>query len=214
MELRHLVSVDHANIRQLVDQIRRASTSEGAWGRNRLFEHLDDEVRRHNMLMEQVVMPELGDASTSRDPHASHRELVRMLDGLGTGDKESAEWTSRFETLTDELDRVFGEHMQVIGTSSGRADLRGLARAYERAKIKAIRSSGYVSRWSGRRGRVAGIGLGLGLAAAAIAAVAWQRRARQENADVERTTRARLRPVPPQPRATERAAPAIQPAIH
>jgi hypothetical protein len=193
MDLRHQMSVDHANIRQLADQLLRAAGNEGARGRDNLFDQLDNEVRRHSMLVETVVIPSLADggATPSRDHHGSHRELERLLDGLSSGDKSSTEWTARFEMFGDELDRVFGEHMQMIGTMGTRVDGRELGRAYARAKIKAIRSSGYVSRWSGRRRRIAGIGLGLGLAA--LAAVAWQRRSRAGATDVDRTTRNRLR---------------------
>ncbi len=193
MDLRHQMSVDHANIRQLADQLLRAAGNQGARGRDNLFEQLDDEVRRHVTIFEAVVAPALASsaAAPSRDHHEAHRDLERQLDGLAAGDKSSNEWTARFETFSDALDRAFGEHMQMVGSTAANVDGDELGRAYARAKIKAIRSSGYVSRWRGRRGRIAGIGLGLGLAA--LAAVAWQRRSRAATADVDRTTRRRLR---------------------
>jgi|GEM_PF-6833054 len=191
MDLRHIVSVDHANIRQVADQLLRSASAAGPTGRDRLFDQLDDEVRRHLTLMTGVIMPAAesrGGTTTSRDPHASHKDLERTLDGLRRGDKDGAEWTSRFEAFSDELDRVFGEHTQTIAALG---DDEELARRYERAKLKAIRSGGYVSRWRGNRKALAG--LGLGLAAAAVAAALWRRRGRADASDIAPTQR-RLSP--------------------
>lgn len=188
MDLRHIVSVDHANIRQLADQLLRSASATGPTGRDNLFDQLDNEVRRHLMLMTTVIMPAAPSTgpATSRDPHASHKELERMLDNLATGDKNGADWTSRFESFSDELDRAFGEHMQMVATLG---DDRELAMKYERAKAKAIRSGGYVSRWRGNRKTIAGVGLGL--AAAALVAALWRRR-RADAGDIA-PTRRRLR---------------------
>jgi hypothetical protein len=185
MDLRHIVSVDHANIRQLADQIRRSTSREG------LFKQLDSEVRRHLKLMMKIIMPAAearGGSTVSRDPHAAHKDLKRMLDSLDGGDKNSAEWTSRFEAFSDELDRAFGEHTQMIATLG---DDEELARQYERAKLKAIRSGGYVSRLRGNRKTIAGISLGL--AAAALATALWRKRSRSDRGDIV-PTRRRLSP--------------------
>lgn len=192
MDLRHIVTVDHANIRQLADQIMRSASASGPTGRDNLFDQLDNEVRRHLMLMTTVIMPAAGSATTSRDPHAGHDELERSLDDLATGQKDGAQWTTRFEHFSDELDRVFGEHTQLVAALASSSDADRIARDYERAKMRAIRSGGYVSRWRGNRKAITGIGFGLA-AAAAVAAVLWRRRSRDNTDDVIPTQR-RLNP--------------------
>lgn len=192
MDLRHIVMVDHANIRQLIEQLLRSPTATGATGRDNLFDQLDNEVRRHLKLMKKVVMPAMQDtsgATTSRDPRTAHKNLKQMLDDLDSGDKSSEEWTSRFQAFSDELDRVFGEHTQMITTLEAGSGSDEIAREYERQKAKMIRSGGYVSGRSNGRA-IAGIGLGL----AAIAAVAlWRRRGRSDEGDIIPTQR-RLSP--------------------
>lgn len=188
MDLRHLVSADHANIRQIADQIRRSAGRDGVTGRDRLFEQFDDEVRRHMMLMETVVMPALSsDPGVPREPHATHHDLMQRLDDLGDGDPGSADWTDRFEAFAEALDRMFGEHMQMVAAlpDSGR-----IASAYRRAKLKSLRAAS-----RGPRGWL--LGLGLGLAGAAVATTMLRRRARSPGSmstsdDVE-PTRRRLR---------------------
>jgi hypothetical protein len=195
MDLRHIVTVDHANIRQLIEQLLRSPTAGGATGRDNLFEQLDNEVRRHLKLMKKVIMPAMqdaGGATTSRDPRTASKNLKQMLDDLYTGDKSSEEWTSRFQSFSDELDRVFGEHTQMIATLDARSDSDEIAREYERQKAKLIRSGGYVSRWGGNGGRVAGIGIGLAVAAVA-GAMLWRRRSQARGSDIIPTQR-RLSP--------------------
>lgn len=199
MDLRHILSTDHANIREIADQIRRSAGTEGPTGRDSLFDQFDDELRLHMMLMEKVVLPAVGPGSAmSRDPHQAHDTLMAHLDALESGDRGSADWTQRFEAFTDELDRVFGEHVQMAASVG---DSEEVARRYEHAKLKALRRSarGMRSGWM--------VGLGVGLAATALAAVALRRaRQRRESSGDARPARrrfVRVRTVVVQPVAVE-----------
>ena len=213
MDLRHIVAVDHANMRQLIEELLRSPTATGATGRDNLFDQLDSEVRRHLKLMDKVVMPAMqaeGGATTSRDPQGEHKELKRMLDELDSGDKSSSEWTSRFQAFTDRLDRAFADHTQMVAQIEQRPDARDIAMQYERAKAKAIRSGGYVSRWGGNGRAIAGIGIGL--AAAAVAAALWRRRSQSDRGDIIPTQR-RLNP-PTAYGRTGRTSTAATPQLH
>lgn len=202
MDLRHIVSADHANIREIADQIRRSAGTEGPTGRDSLFDQFDDELRRHMMLMETVVMPAAGsDSGVSGNSHDTHRDLMQGLDALGPGDRGSAEWTGRFEAFTDELDRIFGEHMQLVASL---ADSDGVARRYQRAKLKALRTSSRPMRsgWL--------VGIGVGMAATALTALAMRQARRRRGGlstagDIEPTRRrlVRVRTVVVQPVVAE-----------
>lgn len=176
-QIKHMVLADHANIRQLMDQIERAVGTGGVGGRDRLFAQLVEELTRHAKLMSEVVAPVVGH---SGDAYEDDR-LIRFAGELAREDKGSDEWPKRFDSLRSDVDELFARHTDML---TGVDDLqsRRLAKDYARAKIKAIRAGGYVGRrWLGRS--AAAVGSIAAVLAAGGAVFAWLRSRKGRRSD-------------------------------
>ena len=176
MDIRQLVETDHANIRQLVMQISRASES-GPNNRRKLLADLKQELARHGSVMEKVLHPALADDDGARrqlaDAHSEHQAVKAKLKEVRSAD--AAGWSHKLDDLTAKIDRMFDNHDQLVATARTRltpGHLDALARDYERAKIRSLRLSPY--HW--RRPASAIAGGVLGIAAIALAAAVWRRR--------------------------------------
>lgn len=176
MDIRQLVETDHANIRQLVMQISRASES-GPNNRRKLLADLKQELTRHGSVMDKVLNPVLaGDGSARQrltEAHAQHQAVIAKLKEVRSAD--AAGWARKLDDLTVKIDRMFDSHDQLIATARmrlapDRAD--ALAHDYRRAKIRSLRFSPYY--W--RRPVSAILGGAVSIAAIALAAAAWRRR--------------------------------------
>lgn len=193
MDIRHMLASEHANIRQLTDQIMRALGG-GVDGRDNLFAQLDLELRRHLALMEDVVHPALNSDPRAR-AHVSesgmmHRDIRHALSELAVGDKDSRAWTDRFNRFTEQLDRLFQHHSDLVAIAREALDptqAQELLRKYERAKIADLRAARYgLTRRTVRNGAIAGSIIGA--VALALGATVRRRRGRSmRNPSLART---------------------------
>jgi hypothetical protein len=175
-DIKHMVLADHANIRQLMDQIERATAADGVGGRDNLFEQLQNELERHLELMADVIQPALGNSHDGTGD--ADKRLLGALDDLARLDKLTADWAGQFDSFRNEVDTAFSRHTEML-SAVDEFRARQLARDYARAKIVLIRKGGYVGRRGlGRTAAIAG-----GVAAAGLAgilALTWWRSQSEE----------------------------------
>jgi hypothetical protein len=210
MDLWQMVSVDHANIRELCREVLRA-TGGGPNSRANLFEDLDDEVERHLSAMESVLYPALSHHPQTRE-HLSelehqHEEIRDRLHGLAAyPNKNSRTWALDFKelesTLTNHFDREEHGVLTIARTTLAPQEAETLRRSFERAKIASLQAR----RWHlpeavmpGRYGLSTGAVLGvLGGVVAIGAAIGWSM-AQKSPKHAGPLRPARRRPQPPFP---------------
>jgi hemerythrin-like domain-containing protein len=112
MDPLHLIVNDHANIVSLCRDVLRATPGGDARSRERLFSHLNDELRWHIEAEEDSLYEALEEHERAKrlidELEDEHEEIEAELGRLSSARyKGSREWTQRFEDFSYLLDRHF-----------------------------------------------------------------------------------------------------------
>lgn len=150
MEPWHLIANDHANIASLCSDILRTTPGAGAISRERLFDELDGELRRHLEAEQDSLYEALEDhARTERlidELEDEHDEIAERLGRLARArDKGGRQWTQEFEDFSYLLDRHFHrEEHQLLPVAREILDagqIRTLRHEFAEEKIEALRQA-------------------------------------------------------------------------
>jgi len=181
MEFWHLIANDHANIVSLHKDILRAIPGAGVRSRDRLFDELDGELRRHIEAEEDSLYDALEDDKRAKrligeleDEHKQIKKQLRHLSRIG--DKSSREWTQQFEDFTYLLDRHFHREQHELQPLAREVlnpeAIRAIRHAFAEEKIEEFRKR--------RHGTLGDLPSGLmvgalaSAAAGALAFIAWR----------------------------------------
>src|SRR4051794_24405647 len=180
MDIWRLITNDHANITDLGRAILRSIETGVVRSRDRLFDDLDGQLRRHFEAEEDSLYEALEDHERTRglidELEDEHEEIERQLTSLGrVRDKNTREWTDRFEDFTYLLDRHFyrEEHelFPLAREILSADDLQEVRQEFVEEKLEELREQ------RGSWGIPSGVlwGALAGAAAGALAFAAWRK---------------------------------------
>ena len=180
MDIWRLITNDHANITDLSRAILRSIGTGAVRSRDRLFDDLDGQLRRHFEAEEDSLYEALEDHERTRglidELEDEHEEIEDQLTSLGrVRNKNTREWTDRFEDFTYLLDRHFHreEHelFRLAREILSADDLQELRQEFVEEKLEELREQHGTWRVS------SGVlwGALAGAAAGALAFAAWRR---------------------------------------
>ena len=180
MDIWQLITNDHANIADLCGDIPRATSGGGLRSRDRLFNDLDSELRRHIEAEEESLYDVLEEHERAErlvdELEDEHEEIERLLGELSRfRDKGTREWTLKFRDLAALIEQHFHreEHelLPLAREILSEEEIQDLRHEFAEEKIEALRAA--------RRRRAvpsSGLLLGalVGAAAGALAFAAWR----------------------------------------
>jgi hemerythrin-like domain-containing protein len=180
MDIWRLITNDHANITDLGRAILRSIGTGAVRSRDRLFDDLDGQLRRHFEAEEDSLYEALEDHERTRrlisELEDEHEEIERQLASLGrVRNKNTREWTDRFEDFTYLLDRHFHreEHelFPLAREILSADELQEVRQEFVEEKLEELREQ------HGTWGISSGVlwGALAGAAAGALAFAAWRR---------------------------------------
>ncbi len=180
MDIWQLITNDHANIADLCGDIPRATSGGGLRSRDRLFNELDSELRRHIEAEEESLYDALEDHNRAEhlidELEDEHEEIKRQLSQLSRfRDKGTQEWTLKFRDLAALIEKHFHreEHelLPLAREILSEEEIQDLRHEFVEEKIEALRTA---RRW--REVPSSGLLLGalVGAAAGALAFAAWR----------------------------------------
>lgn len=181
MDLWQLIANDHANIADLCGDIPRAMSGDGVRSRERLFDQLHSELRRHMEAEEESLYDALEGYDRTEDLIAEleheHEEIEIQLEHLARSrDKGSREWTLRFRDLAALVEQHFHreEHelLPAARATLDQATILDLRHDYAEEKIEELRAARHPGWGASSSGLVWGVLAGA--AAAGAAAIAWR----------------------------------------
>ncbi len=180
MDIWQLITNDHANIADLCGDIPRATSGGGLRSRDRLFNDLDSELRRHIEAEEESLYDALEEHDRAErlvdELEDEHEEIERLLGELSRfRDKGTREWILRFRDLAALIEKHFHreEHelLPLAREILREEEIQDLRHEFAEEKIEALRAAR-------RRREAPSSGLLLGAlvvaAAGALAFAAWR----------------------------------------
>jgi hemerythrin-like domain-containing protein len=179
MDIWHLITNDHANITELGRAILRSIGSGVVRSRDRLFDELEGQLRRHIKAEEDSLYEVLEDHERTRghinELEDEHDEIKRQLTSLGRiRNKNTREWTDQFEDFTYLVDRHFyreeRELFPIAREILGPDDLQELRQEFVKEKLEDLREQRRT--WGVSSGVL--LGALAGAAAGALAFAAWR----------------------------------------
>lgn len=180
MDIFRLIANDQANIIDLGRAILRGLDGGVVRSRDRLFDELDGEIRRYLKAVEDSLYDALEDHERTRrlveELEGGQEEIERQLAELGrVRNKNTREWTDRFEDFTYLLDQQFHRETHELLPAARELlspdEVQELRHEYAEEKIEALRAEHRA--WGlGRTGLV--LGALAGAAAGALAFAAWR----------------------------------------
>ncbi len=180
MDIWQLITNDHANIGDLCGDIPRATSGGGLRSRDRLFNELNSEFRRHVEAEEESLYDALEDHDRAEhlidELEDEHEEIERQLGQLSRfRDKGTQEWILKFRDLAALIEKHFHreEHelLPFAREILSEEEIQDLRHEFVEEKIEALRTA---RRW--REVPSSGLLLGalVGAAAGALAFAAWR----------------------------------------
>jgi len=178
-----LITNDHANIAELCQDIPRALPNGGVRSRERLFNELVGELRRHVEAEEESLYDALKDHDRTEHLVAEleneHEEIERRLSELGrVQDKGTRDWTLGFRDLATLVEGHFHreEHelLPVARKILGEDEVRELRHEFAEEKLEALRARRHRP-WADLSSGVL-MGALAGAAAGVLAFAAWRGR--------------------------------------
>ena len=180
MDIWRLIANDHANVTHLGRTILRGLDGGVVRSRDRLFDELDGELRRHIEAVEDSLYDALEDHPRTQrlveELEGGHEEIERQLTELGrVREKNTREWTDRFKDFTYLVDQHFHreEHelLPVAREILSPDEVQELRHEFAEEKIEALRAE---HRVLGMAPTALLLGTLAGAAAGALAFVAWR----------------------------------------
>jgi hemerythrin-like domain-containing protein/DNA-binding MarR family transcriptional regulator len=178
----HLIANDHANIVSLCSDILRAMPGASATSRERLFDELEGELRRHLEAEEDSLYEALEDHPRTKrlinELEDEHDKIAGRLSRLAHAlDKGRREWSQEFEDFSYLLDRHFHrEERELLPLAREILDagqIQKLRHDFAEEKIEELRKARH-GLWGGVPTGML-VGALVGAAAGAVVFTAWRK---------------------------------------